>query len=666
MNQTDLGSIELMRRSSYHPHTQQQLPKNMLHPSCDWTANTILQMALNNSDGWTILSDLADLISDLLAADLCIVVATEANGSQTNQIGCGKAAKSLTAAACQQLSYLPIAQDISSSGCVELESALGEAIASLVEDHYPHLTWQGILTQFQQHPNGLILILKPAISDWTEVEQKLSPELVNAIAITISQAQLQHQSRTKSRYQNLLKNLSREISLGYQPQVLFQNCLRSIGRTLELDRALILMFKYQNPLKAKDRSQNSVKGTARITCYWSDDSDSSLTTLPSLDLKQSALCQQAWREAPECLYFDSDTAFPDLEVDLVTSQGNALLMMPIMGRQTGEADSAITLGLLVLQSNLPRFWSVEELNLIDWVTTQMSTAITHDRTLSRVQLIVDERTAQLQSSMDMQGKLSAKMRQHIQQLQRVNQLKDDFMNSMSHELKTPLTSMKIAIKMLRRSEISPEMREKYLDILEQEWNREYSLIKDLLTLQQVESGELDYRPQELDLSQTIADLSHSFKDKWQSDRDLNLICNVAPADLKIHTDADSLKHILQELLSNAGKYCDPSTTIKMFVTSQIIPSHAKIKQEEISISVSNIGAGITPEELPYIFDKFRRGQGVTDRAVPGTGLGLTLVQYLVEHLNGKIEVKSQPLDGEDTAFATTFTLKLPQIQPPIA
>ena len=660
MNQPDRGSLELMRHSISHPNTEQQLPKIMPHlPSCDRTANIILQMALNNSDGLTILSDLAATIGDLLAADLCIVIAAR-SGTHNNRVHWWQKTGSPKAAVLQELSCLPITQVTSSSAFVEASSPLYKAIAHQIKGNFPDRSWRGISTQFQQRTNGLVLLLKSSASDWTQVESELPETLRNAIAIAISQAQLQHQSRTKSRYQNLLKNLSQEISLGYQPQVLFQKCLAEIGRALGLDRGMILMFKYQNPLRAKDRDRDSVKGTARITCHWSSDDDLS-STKSSFDLGRSDLCQQAWRNAPNCLHFDSGNAFPDLKLDSFSTQGEALMMMPIMGRKTSETDSAMVIGALVLQSNLPRSWSEDELDLITWVGIQMSTAITHDQTLSRVQLIVDERTAQLKSSMDMQGKLSAKMRQHIKQLQKANQLKDDFMNSMSHELKTPLTSMKIAIKMLRQPQIPVEMRERYLDILEQEWNREYGLIEDLLTLQQLESGELDYSPQELDLGETIAQLSHSFQAKWQGDRDLNLVCKIAPPDLKINTDAESLQNILQELLSNAGKYCDANTTIEMSVSSQI-----EKKKSEILISVSNVGAGIAPEEIPHIFDKFRRGQGVTDRAVPGTGLGLTLVQYLVEHLNGKIDVESKPLDSDSTTFSTTFTLKLPQIQPSIA
>ena len=651
-----------MRHSISHQHTEQQLPKTMPYsPGCDRTANTILQMALHNSNGLAILSDLAATIGNLLAADLCIVIAAESDVSQPNRVVYWQSKNEINEIAdttLQQLSYLPLTKEESPSGFIE-SSPLYDRLDRLIQDNFLGKVWRGISTQSQQRTNGLILLLKSA-SNWTEAEQELPEELTNAIAIAISQAQLQQQSQIKSRYQNLLNHLSQKISLSYQPQSLFQSCLAEIGRTLELDRSMILKFKYQNPMRAKDRDRDSVKGTAKITCVWSADED--LNSIESsFSLSHSSLCQKAWRNAPDCLYLDSNSAFPDLKVDPIATQGNALIMIPIMGRKTSETDSPMVMGLLVLQSNLPRFWSKDELDLINWVGIQMSTAISHEQTRSRVQLLVDERTAHLKSSIDMQGMLSVKMRQHIEQLQRVNQLKDDFMNSMSHELKTPLTSMKMAIKMLRQPNIPPEMRERYLDILEQEWNREYSLIEDLLTLQQLESGELDYRPQELDLSKTIADLSHSFQTKWSGKRDLNLVCKITPPDLKIHTDADSLKHIIKELLSNAGKYCDAGTDIKMCVSSQI-----KAKQSEILISVSNIGAGITSEELPYIFDKFRRGQGVTDRAVPGTGLGLTLVQCLVEHLNGKIDVESQPLDCDGATFSTTFTLKLPQIQPSIA
>ena len=112
---------------------------------------------------------------------------------------------------------------------------------------------------------------------------------------------------------------------------------------------------------------------------------------------------------------------------------------------------------------------------------------------------------------------------------------------------------------------------------------------------------------------------------------------------------------MDELLLNAAKYSDENTVIELSIQSK-----TTFQGKSIVISVTNQGVEITGEELPYIFDKFRRGLGVTERAVPGTGLGLALVKYLVDHLNGTIEVSNQPLDHELATYVTTFKLELPQ------
>ncbi len=627
--------------------------------------SSILQVVLETSDNSAILSNLANKVGHLLTADVCIVVSTLADSPRVDEIGYWQR-EFLPELAFAQLNHLSLnlrslSHYSANSPIIEPGSPLFEAINHLLPDLLPETFWLGAVTQFQNQTNGLVLLLNQA-SSWTQTEQELLTKTLDSMAIAISQVQLQKQAQTKTRYQSLLKNLSREISQGYEPQSLFDNCLVETCSALKIDCGMILLLKYQNPLRAKGRVKSSVKGTAKIVCQWNSQVKNSPSPPEvSFSLDNSDLCQKAWRNAPDCLYFSCDTAFPDLTTDFLNPSGSALLMMPLMGKKTSETDSAMVMGFLVLQHNSLRHWSKDELDLIDWVSVQISTAIVHHQTLNRVQLIVDERTAQLKSSLDMQAKLSAKMRQHIQQLQNLNQLKDDFMNSMSHELKTPLTSMKIAIKMLRQAQIPPEMREKYLDILEQEWNREYSLIKDLLTLQQLESGELDYSPQEFNLKQTIEVVTQSFAAKLRSQGEITLITMLSAPEFSIHTDEESLKHILNELLSNAGKYCDPQSNIEISVSSQ-----RTIEQENIIISVANVGEGITPDELPFIFDKFRRGKGVTDRAVPGTGLGLTLVQYLVEHLNGTIEVTSEPLDDDSAAFLTTFMLKLPQIKPVIS
>ena len=630
-------------------------------PKVEQISGDILKTILNSQDDNNLLSELADTIGSSLAAEACIIVSFTTD--LPNQIGYWQKPpqpRLIESDIIDELSHLKTKSDDS-------PSLISERVENLLKKVLPSTKIKlSTITQYQNRVNGLTLLLKSYSSEWTNSDQELLTLISDSMTIAISQTQITRKARRKSKHQSLLKNVSRQISYGSHPELLFENCLSQICNTLQLDRGMILMLKYQNPLQAKSkRYYKSVKGSVEIVCQWETKTNSICSKDKQFfDFNHSDLCQRAWQNAPQYLSFESGTVFPDLGSQSdrisISPRGEALLIMPLMGKKSSEHKSAAVLGFLVLQHDSSFYWSEDELDLVDWVAVQISTAIVNHQTLSQVQSIVDDRTAQLQWSVDVQAKLSEKMRQHIEQLQKLNQLKDDFMNSMSHELKTPLTSMKMAIMMLRRSEISEEMREKYLDILEQEWNREYNLIKDLLTLQELESGKMDYSPEELNLEQTIDNLARSFQAKWQQDKGIDLETTISESDLKINTDADSLTNILNELLVNAGKYSAVGTTIELSVEDR-----TTLKGKSIVIAIANYGAGITPDELPHVFDKFRRGAGVTDRAVPGTGLGLTLVQNLVEHLNGKIHVTSEPVEPGSDLYVTNFVLELPQFQPAI-
>ena len=344
---------------------------------------------------------------------------------------------------------------------------------------------------------------------------------------------------------------------------------------------------------------------------------------------------------------------------------SALLIVPIMGSTSSDSEGAVVLGFLLLQQIQSRSWKPDELELVDWVSAQVSTAIIHNQTLHQVQSLVEDRTAQLERSLKVQAKLYEITRQQIDQLQHLNQLKDEFLTTMSHELNTPLASMKMAIKMLRQPGLSGERQAKYLDILEQEWSREHNLIQDLLTWQQLESNQTNIQPQRFDLKCNIRELAQSFEQKWE-DKGLTLKVdyptdsNKSESDdspLMLYTDPDSFKRILIELLTNAGKYAEPDTTVCLSATRKVDG-----QGNQIVLSLTNKGAGISLEEQKYIFDPFRRGKGVTDKAIQGTGLGLALVKSLTQNLHGKIEVNSSEIEDSQT-FLTCFTLTLPQFQP---
>jgi signal transduction histidine kinase len=614
-------------------------------------AEQILTLIANSQDSSALLDALTSSIGKAFQVDACIAISACQHFPQSLAIGWWS-----------KTSFPVLDPQLLQKSCFELLNHKTRQQFFLQENEFPPIfaAFQGsLVANFQGKVDGALVLLQQEANVWSISQKQKLEAISEVIAIAFSHVQLQQRVKTQASYQNLLNRLSAAVAESSDLKILFNLALSEIGKALKIDRAEILMIKYRDPFFVQRKRQQTIKATLTVAESWSiQEKNLVLPKKFSFELSDSQWCQKALKQAPLPLIVNEDVTFPDLAHQFFSDtaqlpQASALLIIPLMGKTSSETQPALVLGFLALQRDRLYTWNEEEINLINWISVQLSTALIHHQTLNQVQSIVDERTSQLKWSLDVQAKLSEKMRQQIEQLKKLNELKDDFLSSMSHELKTPMTSMKMAISMLRQN-IPDAMREKYLSILEQEWHREYNLIKDLLTLQQVESGELTFNPKELNLNQIVENLSVSFTEKWHSLKGLTLKTTLSDSNLHFYADFDSLHHILSELLLNAGKYSDADTVIYLAATTR----HT-LKGKEVEITIDNYGTGIEIDELPYIFDKFRRGKGVTDRAVAGTGLGLTLVKHLVEHLNGKIEVTSEMVTNSDF-YKTTFTVILPQ------
>jgi signal transduction histidine kinase len=167
------------------------------------------------------------------------------------------------------------------------------------------------------------------------------------------------------------------------------------------------------------------------------------------------------------------------EIDRMRSGIN----VPIIALSSGGSGNTI-LGFLVLQDSGDRDWGAEELKILELVGTQLGNAILQNQTLHQVQALVEDRNAQLKRSMEVQAKLYELTRQQLDQLRRLNEVKDEFLDTLNHELKTPLATMRMAIENLRRPGISPERQAMYLDMMQAQLNRETKLVNDLLKLRE--------------------------------------------------------------------------------------------------------------------------------------------------------------------------------------
>ncbi|HEY9660105.1 MAG TPA: ATP-binding protein, partial [Allocoleopsis sp.] len=235
-----------------------------------------------------------------------------------------------------------------------------------------------------------------------------------------------------------------------------------------------------------------------------------------------------------------------------------------------------------------------------------------------------------------QARLYEESQAQVKELERLNQLKDDFLSTVSHELRTPLANIKMAIHMLRTAP-SSDKRDRYMAILEAECSRETELINDLLDLQKLENDSYTVLLEPIELKTWVPSIIAPFASR-AFDRQQVLDIDLAPDIPVLLSDRRSLERILAELVNNACKYTPPQGNIRLQVT--YLPGDDPDSLPVTTFVVSN-QATVPPEELPRLFEKFYRIPRSDPWQQGGTGLGLALVKKLVETLQGSISVTSE-------------------------
>nr|WP_206529552.1 ATP-binding protein [Brevibacillus sp. SYP-B805] len=232
----------------------------------------------------------------------------------------------------------------------------------------------------------------------------------------------------------------------------------------------------------------------------------------------------------------------------------------------------------------------------------------------------------------------------ITEIRRLEKMRSNFVTNVSHELRTPITSIKgFTETLLDGAMYDEETCRNFLQIIYDESERLFRMIRDILDLSKIEQKKIPLDIRRLNVHQLIHDLAALLQEQVQRK---NLSLNLPEmAEVWLHTDRDSLHQILLNLVSNAIAYTPEGGTITISVEQD---------QERTIIRVSDTGIGIPEEDLGRIFERFYRVDKARARDSGGTGLGLSIVKHLVENLDGQISVESKEGVG------TTFTVSLPQ------
>ena len=238
-------------------------------------------------------------------------------------------------------------------------------------------------------------------------------------------------------------------------------------------------------------------------------------------------------------------------------------------------------------------------------------------------------------------------RAETQRLEELNRLKSYFVSSVSHELKTPLTSIRLFAELLQsQKKVTPEQEQEYLEIIEGESERLTALIENVLDFAKVERGVKEYHFATVKLNELVQKVLKSLRYQFKM-RQFQVRVDLDRQESIIRADPDAVIESLTNLFSNAMKYSREKKRVTV----------TTFRREGFAgVEVEDQGTGIAQDDLEHIFDPFYRAKEDSTQPSAGAGLGLALVKDTMEAHRGKIEVRSEP--GKGSTFTLLFPLEV--------
>jgi signal transduction histidine kinase len=230
----------------------------------------------------------------------------------------------------------------------------------------------------------------------------------------------------------------------------------------------------------------------------------------------------------------------------------------------------------------------------------------------------------------------------------LDRMKDEFVLTASHELRSPLTSVQgfAELLLLEREKLSPKQAET-VEVILDNTRHLVRLLNDLLDLARSDAGRLTIRPEQTGAAGLIEDAVRTMRAQLDA-REQALSLEIESDLPQIEADRDRIRQVLVNLLTNANEYCPQGANIGV---------KARCSDAEVEIDVIDDGPGIPEQQLEHIFERFSRGDAGETQRVGGTGLGLAISKSLIELHGGTIGAESTPGKG------STFRIRLPMIAP---
>lgn len=463
---------------------------------------------------------------------------------------------------------------------------------------------------------------------WQDAEVELVQAMADQIAIAIQQSELYYQvTRFNISLERQVRQRTAELQQALEFEALLKRITDKVRDSLDENQILQAVVEELALLPDVRYCNTALYNSDQRTVIVNHTADPHCCSYPSCNHSEPILSPvefpEIYTQFHQGLSFQFCSSNSKLSQDWVMALG-----CPIVDNQT-------VLGDLLLIKEKDAVFSDQEMRLVQQIATQCAIALRQSRLYQTVQ-------------------------SHAEELESLNRLKDEFLSTVSHELRSPMANIKMATQMLEvaleHSATLDARSNRYFQILKEECDRETSLINDLLDLSRLESGRIELSLTALDLQHWIPHVAEGFEERAHNQQQqlrYHFAKNLPP----LITDSFYLQRILSELLHNACKYTPVNEQI--FVSAEFEEqSQINLAETEdtknllFKISVMNTGIEIPECEYDRIFDKFYRIPNGDPWRHGGTGLGLALVKKLIECLGGTIQLES-------SAGQTQFTLLLP-------
>jgi signal transduction histidine kinase len=256
----------------------------------------------------------------------------------------------------------------------------------------------------------------------------------------------------------------------------------------------------------------------------------------------------------------------------------------------------------------------------------------------------DEVSQLAQAFNDMTAQLqAAQLQQH-----RLDEMRKNLIAWVSHDLQTPLASMQVIVEALAEGVVTdPNTQQRYLSMLQKDIRDLSELIDDLFQMTQLDAGGLALDLNQSSLVDLLSDTLESFQAQ-ASKQGIALSASITPDVGMVMMDTSRIGRVLNNLISNALRHTKSGGQVQLI---------AEREAGLVRIKVADSGEGIAPEDLPYVFDQFYRGEKSRSRQTGGVGLGLAIARGIVEAHGGEISVESQL--GSGSTFCFTLPDKIP-------